>query len=53
MGAFTSLFDAGVGLGAPLAGAIAATAGYPAAFWTASALAALSALGGALGSQRA
>ncbi|HEX2085240.1 MAG TPA: MFS transporter [Solirubrobacteraceae bacterium] len=32
MGAFTAFFDVGVGLGAPLAGAISALAGYPAAF---------------------
>ncbi len=35
LGAFTAFFDAGVGLGAPLAGAVAALAGYPAAFWLA------------------
>ena len=32
MGAFTAFFDIGVGLGAPLAGATAALAGYPAVF---------------------
>lgn len=32
MGAFTAFFDVGVGIGAPLAGAISAVAGYPAAF---------------------
>jgi MFS family permease len=32
LGAFTAFFDIGVGLGAPLAGAIAALAGYPAVF---------------------
>lgn len=37
LGAFTSFFDAGVGLGAPFAGLIAATAGYEAAFWVAAA----------------
>ena len=35
LGAFTAFFDAGVGLGAPIAGAVAALAGYPAAFWLA------------------
>jgi arylsulfatase A-like enzyme/MFS family permease len=33
IGTFTAFFDLGVGLGAPLAGAAAAVAGYPAAFW--------------------
>jgi MFS family permease len=32
MGGFTAFFDLGVGLGAPLAGAISAVAGYPTAF---------------------
>lgn len=32
MGAFTAFFDVGVGLGGPLAGAMAALAGYPAVF---------------------
>lgn len=32
MGAFTAFFDLGVGIGAPLAGAVSAIAGYPAAF---------------------
>lgn len=32
MGAFTAFFDIGVGIGAPLAGAVSALAGYPAAF---------------------
>ena len=40
LGAFTAFFDAGVGVGAPVAGAIAAIGGYPAAFWVASAAAA-------------
>jgi len=35
LGTFTAFFDVGVGLGAPLAGAIAAVSGYPAAFWAA------------------
>src|SRR5439155_7477691 len=49
MGAFTAFFDVGVGLGAPLAGGIAALAGYPAAFWT---MAGLAAAGAALGARR-
>jgi MFS family permease len=44
MGAFTSFFDLGMGIGAPLAGAISAVAGYPTAFAVASAAAALGAL---------
>ncbi|GAC1437270.1 MAG: MFS transporter [Solirubrobacteraceae bacterium] len=44
MGLFTAFFDAGMGLGAPLAGAVAALSGYAAAFWAAAALAALGAL---------
>jgi MFS family permease len=44
LGAFTAFFDAGVGLGGPLAGAIAALAGYPAAFWVAAGLAGLAAV---------
>jgi predicted MFS family arabinose efflux permease len=43
MGAFTAFFDLGVGLGAPLAGAISAVAGYPEAFAAAGAAAALGA----------
>src|SRR3954447_14344653 len=46
MGAFTAFFDVGVGLGAPLAGAVAAVAGYDAAFYVAAGAAAC---GGALG----
>jgi MFS family permease len=49
LGAFTAFFDAGVGLGAPLAGAIAALGGYAAAFWVAAAVA----LAGVLVSARA
>jgi len=49
MGAFTAFFDVGVGLGAPIAGLIAALAGYPAAFWT---MAGLSAIGALLGARR-
>jgi len=44
LGAFTAFFDIGVGLGAPLAGATAALAGYPAVFVMGS-LAALGAAG--------
>lgn len=33
VGVFTAFFDAGVGLGAPIAGLVAALAGYPGAFW--------------------
>jgi MFS family permease len=39
LGAFTAFFDAGVGLGGPLAGGVAALGGYPAAFWAATAAA--------------
>jgi MFS family permease len=46
MGAFTAFFDVGVGLGAPLSGAVAAVAGYSSAFYVAAACAAG---GGALG----
>ena len=44
LGAFTAFFDLGVGLGGPLAGAVAALGGYAAAFWVASALAVAAAL---------
>ncbi|MEJ7786456.1 MAG: MFS transporter [Solirubrobacteraceae bacterium] len=44
MGAFTAFFDVGVGIGAPLAGAVAALAGYPAAFYVAAGCAATGAL---------
>ena len=44
LGAFTAFFDAGVGLGGPLAGAIAALAGYPAAFWVSAGLAGVAAV---------
>jgi MFS family permease len=40
LGVFTAFFDVGFGLGAPMAGAIASLAGYPTAFWVASAAAA-------------
>jgi predicted MFS family arabinose efflux permease len=41
MGAFTAFFDVGVGIGGPLAGAVSALAGYPAAFAVGAACAAL------------
>lgn len=44
MGAFTAFFDVGVGLGAPLAGAVAALADYPTAFYVAAGCAAAGAL---------
>jgi MFS family permease len=47
MGAFTAFFDVGVGLGAPLAGAVAAVADYPTAFFVAAGCAAAGALLGA------
>lgn len=40
LGTFTAFFDIGMGVGGLLAGAVAATAGYPAAFWVAAAAAA-------------
>jgi MFS family permease len=43
MGIFTAFFDAGMGLGAPLAGAVASLAGYGAVFWGAAGVAALAA----------
>ena len=44
MGAFTAFFDLGVGVGAPIAGAISAVAGYPAAFAGAAAAALIGAV---------
>ena len=44
MGTYTAFFDAGVGLGAPLAGLVAALAGYEAAFFFAAAACAAAAL---------
>ena len=44
MGAFTAFFDLGVGVGAPIAGAVSAIAGYPAAFGGAAAAALLGAV---------
>ena len=46
MGAFTAFFDVGVGVGAPLAGAIAALADYPTAFYVAAGCALAGALMG-------
>jgi predicted MFS family arabinose efflux permease len=44
LGTFTAFFDAGFGLGAPIAGLVAALGGYEAAFWVAAGYALLSAL---------
>lgn len=44
MGTYTAFFDAGVGLGAPLAGLVAALAGYEAAFFFAAAVCVAAAL---------
>ncbi|HEU5062738.1 MAG TPA: MFS transporter [Solirubrobacterales bacterium] len=44
MGTYTAFFDAGVGIGAPLAGLVAALAGYEAAFFFAAAVCVASAL---------
>jgi MFS family permease len=44
MGTYTAFFDLGVGLGAPLAGLVAALAGYEAAFFFAAAVCVASAL---------
>jgi predicted MFS family arabinose efflux permease len=44
MGTYTAFFDAGVGIGAPLAGLVAALAGYEAAFLFAAAVCVGSAL---------
>ncbi len=41
LGAFTAFFDIGVGVGGPLAGAVAAASGYPEAFWMGAACAAV------------
>ncbi|HEX6391090.1 MAG TPA: MFS transporter [Solirubrobacteraceae bacterium] len=40
VGAFTAFFDAGVGLGAPIAGVVAGIGGYDDAFWLAAVMAA-------------
>jgi MFS family permease len=52
LGTFTAFFDVGIGLGAPIAGAIAAAAGYPAAFWAAAGAALLGGMVAAAGSAR-
>jgi MFS family permease len=52
LGGFTAFFDMGVGIGAPLAGAIAALGGYPAAFWAAAGCALLGAVVGAVATRR-
>jgi MFS family permease len=52
LGTFTAFFDIGMGVGGLLAGAIAASAGYPAVFWFAAAAAALGGLLAAAGSPR-
>ena len=43
LGFFTAFFDAGMGIGAPLAGAIATVAGYGGMFWAAASLSVLGA----------
>jgi MFS family permease len=54
MGTLTAFFDLGVGVGAPLAGGIAAQAGYGAAFWVAAAFAlGLTAISARAGQKRA
>jgi predicted MFS family arabinose efflux permease len=52
MGAFTAFFDAGVGLGAPLAGAVAAVSDYRTAFAVAAGFALAGALTGVLQRRR-
>jgi len=52
MGAFSAFFDVGVGLGAPLAGAVSALAGYGAAFGVAAACAAAGTVVGVLSTRR-
>jgi MFS family permease len=53
LGTFTAFFDAGVGLGAPLAGVAAAVGGYPAAFWLAAVCALGTAVAAGVGIRRA
>jgi predicted MFS family arabinose efflux permease len=53
LGTFTAFFDAGIGLGAPLTGAVAAVAGYSAAFWLAAACALGTAAAAGVGIRRA
>lgn len=48
IGAFTAFFDVGVGVGAPIAGAISALAGYPSAFYVAAGAAAAGVVVGTL-----
>jgi MFS family permease len=52
LGTFTACFDVGMGLGGLAAGIIAATGGYPAAFWAAAAAAAAGGALAAAGSAR-
>jgi MFS family permease len=52
MGAFTAFFDAGVGIGAPLAGAVAAVTDYRTAFGVAAAFALAGAITGVLQRRR-
>jgi MFS family permease len=54
MGTLTAFFDLGVGVGAPLAGGVAAIAGYGAAFWVAAVFAlGLTAIAAGAGRSRA
>jgi MFS family permease len=53
LGTFTAFFDIGLGLGAPLAGAVAAVAGLPAAFAVAAAMSVAGALVARSGGARA
>jgi MFS family permease len=53
LGTFTAFFDAGVGLGAPVAGAAASLGGYAAAFWLAAACACATAAAAGIGFRRA
>lgn len=53
LGAFTAFFDLGVGLGGPLAGAVAAASGYPQAFWAGAACAAVGGIIAALSARGA
>jgi predicted MFS family arabinose efflux permease len=52
MGAFTAFFDAGVGIGAPLAGAVAAVTDYRTAFGVAAGFALAGAITGVLQRRR-
>ena len=53
LGPFPAFFDAGFGLGAPLAGVAAALGGYPAAFWLAAVCALGTAVAAGVGIRRA